>query len=136
MGTNDLLNEIYAPAVAGRATLQVGLSMCLLAARAAGKQILDGVYNDVRNLQGFKIECRQGVLMGFDGKTLIHPTQIEVSNKLFSPSAEEIDHAQRVIAAFQDAQEAGAGVATLDGRLIESLHVETAERVLSLAQDL
>jgi citrate lyase subunit beta/citryl-CoA lyase len=133
MGTNDLAKELYAELVPGRVPLIGSLSACLLAARAAGKSILDGVYNDVRDPHGFEAECRQGRELGFDGKTLIHPTQVEPCNRVFSPSDEAVEHARRVIAAFEEAQAEGAGVATVDGRLIENLHVDNARRVLRLA---
>jgi citrate lyase subunit beta / citryl-CoA lyase len=134
MGTNDLANELHAESVPGRAPLLGGLSLCLLAARATGKVILDGVYNDVHDLPGFEQECRQGRALGFDGKTLIHPAQIEPCNRLFAPSAEEIERSRRIIAAFDEARAAGRGVATVDGRMIENLHVENARRILSLAE--
>lgn len=134
MGTNDLAKELHAEFVPGRAPLLGGLSLCLLAARAAGKVILDGVYNDVRDLDGFVAECRQGREFGFDGKTLIHPAQIEPCNRVFAPSPEEIEQARRIIAAFDAAKAAGRGVATVDGRMIENLHVESARRILSLAE--
>jgi citrate lyase subunit beta/citryl-CoA lyase len=130
MGTNDLLKELHAKAVPGREPLQVSLGLCLLAARAAARTILDGVYNDVRDPTGFEAECVQGRRIGFDGKTLIHPGQIEICNRAFSPSDEDLAQARRVIEAFEAA---GGGVATLDGRLIENLHVESAKRVLALA---
>jgi citrate lyase subunit beta/citryl-CoA lyase len=133
MGTNDLAKELYAELVPGREPLLPSLSLCLLAARAAGKTIVDGVYNDVRDLEGFEAECRQGRRLGFDGKTLIHPGQVEICNRAFSPSAAEIEHAQRVIEAFEEAERDGRGVATLDGRMIENLHVAGARRVLALA---
>ena len=133
MGTNDLLKELYAVASPDRAPLLSGLSLCLLGARAAGKQIVDGVYNDVKNLEGFEAECLQGKQLGFDGKTLIHPAQVEPCNRMFSPSAEEVEYSQRVISAFEEAEAAGSGVVTVDGRMIENLHVETARRILSLA---
>ncbi len=123
MGTNDLLNELRAEATPGRGSLQASLALCLLAARAEGRTILDGVYNDVRDAEGFEAECVEGRRLGFDGKTLIHPGQIEICNRVFSPSAQELEHARRVIEAFEQAERAGAGVATLDGRLIENLHV-------------
>jgi citrate lyase subunit beta/citryl-CoA lyase len=136
MGTNDLAAELYAD-VAGaqprRGPLLAALSACVLAARASGRTILDGVYNDVRDAEGFAAECRQGRAFGFDGKTLIHPSQVEPCNEAFSPSPEEVEYAQRVIAAFEDAERAGSGVVTVDGRMIENLHVATARRVLSLA---
>lgn len=133
MGTNDLANELHAEFVPGRAPLLGGLSLCLLAARATGKVILDGVYNDVKDLDGFEAECRQGREFGFDGKTLIHPAQIEPCNRLFSPSPEEIERSHRIVAAFDEAKAAGRGVATVDGRMIENLHVDNARRILSLA---
>ena len=130
MGTNDLVNELHAEAVPGRRPLLTSLSLSVLAARAAGKMILDAVYNDVGDLEGFEAECRDGRELGFDGKTVIHPGQIEICNAAFSPSTEEIDHARRVIDAFE---QSGSGVVTLDGRMIEGLHVESARRVLALA---
>jgi citrate lyase subunit beta/citryl-CoA lyase len=140
MGTNDLAAELYVkldpahhPGHPDRAPLLAALSACVIAARATGRQILDGVYNDVRDLDGFAAECRQGAHFGFDGKTLIHPGQVEPCNAAFSPTDEEIDHARRVIAAFEEAQAAGSGVVTVDGRMIENLHVATARRVLALA---
>ena len=134
MGTNDLASELYAELAPGRATLQTSLSLCLLAARAAGKAILDGVYNDVRDPDGFAAECRQGRQLGFDGKTLIHPSQVEPCNRAFTPSDDEVAHAHRVIEAFQEAEHAGRGVATVDGKLIENLHVANARRALAMAE--
>ncbi|WP_236790267.1 CoA ester lyase [Amycolatopsis sp. GM8] len=136
MGTNDLAKELHADFVPGRAPLLGGLSLCLLAARATGKVILDGVYNDVKDVAGFEAECLQGKQFGFDGKTLIHPGQIEPCNRVFAPSAEEIEQARRVIAAFEEATAAGRGVATVDGRMIENLHVDNARRMLALAEAL
>jgi citrate lyase subunit beta/citryl-CoA lyase len=133
MGTNDLASELYAELGPGRATLQSSLAICLLAARATGKAIVDGVYNDVRDPEGFEAECRQGRQLGFDGKTLIHPSQVEPCNRVFTPSADEATHARRVIDAFREAEEAGRGVATVDGKLIENLHVANARRVLAMA---
>jgi citrate lyase subunit beta/citryl-CoA lyase len=133
MGTNDLAAELYAQPTRDRAPLLAALSACVVAARATGRRILDGVYNDVRDLDGFIAECRQGHAFGFDGKTLIHPTQVTPCNEAFSPTAEELEHARRVIEAFEEAGRAGAGVATVDGRMIENLHVATARRVLLLA---
>lgn len=134
LGTNDLAKEMVAAQVPGRAPLLGPLSMCVLAARATGRVILDGVYNDVRDLDGFAAECRQGRDFGFDGKTLIHPGQVEPCNEIFAPSAAEIEYSHRVIAAFEEARREGRGVATVDGRLIENLHVANAERILSLAE--
>jgi citrate lyase subunit beta/citryl-CoA lyase len=133
MGTNDLASELYAELAPGRSTLQTSLAICLLAARATGKAIVDGVYNDVRDPKGFEAECRQGRQLGFDGKTLIHPGQVQPCNQVFTPSADEVSHARRVIDAFREAEEAGRGVITVDGKLIENLHVANARRVLAMA---
>ncbi|SDX35052.1 citrate lyase subunit beta / citryl-CoA lyase [Amycolatopsis xylanica] len=133
MGTNDLAKELHAEFVPGRAPLLGGLSLALLAARATGKVILDGVYNDVKDLEGFEAECVQGRQFGFDGKTLIHPGQLEACNRVFAPSAEEIERSEKIIAAFETAQAEGRGVVTVDGRMIENLHVDNARRVLALA---
>lgn len=134
LGTNDLAKELRAEFVPGRAPLLTSLSLCLLAARAAGKAILDSVYNDVTDVEGFEAECRQARQFGFDGKTLIHPSQIEPCNRVFAPSDEEIAHARRVIAAFEEASAAGRGVVTVDGRMVENLHVDNARRVLAVAE--
>jgi citrate lyase subunit beta/citryl-CoA lyase len=134
MGTNDLAKELQAEHVPGRAPLLAGLSLALLGARAAGKVILDGVYNDVQDLAGFEAECLQGRQFGFDGKTLIHPKQIEPCNRVFAPSEEEVERSRRIIDAFEEASRAGRGVVTVDGRMIENLHVENARRVLALAE--
>jgi len=131
MGTNDLVKELHADHVPGREPLLTSLSLCLLGARAAGKAILDGVYNDLRDLQGFEAECAEGRRLGFDGKTLIHPGQVDICNRVFSPSGAELRHARRVIDAFERAARAGAAVATVDGCLVENMHVESARRVLS-----
>src|SRR5690606_13452070 len=134
MGTNDLAKELHAEPAAGRAPLVAGLSLSLLAARAAGKQILDGVYNDVQNLEGFEAEATQARQFGFDGKTLIHPGQIEPCNRVFAPSDEAITRARKVIEAFEKAKRDGDAVVTVDGRMVENLHVAEAERVLALAE--
>ncbi len=133
MGTNDLAKELGAQHVVGREPLLTGLSLCLLAARAESKVILDGVYNDLADTDGFASECGQGARMGFDGKTLIHPSQIEPANRAFAPGDEEVLHAQRVIEAFDLARREGRGVVTVDGRMVENLHVATAERTLARA---
>ena len=133
LGNNDLANELHAEHVPGRAPLLGGMSLALLAARATGKVILDGVYNDVSDLDGFTGECEQGRQLGFDGKTLIHPKQIEPCNTAFAPSEKEIASSQRIIEAFEEAQRAGRGVVTVDGRMIENLHVDNARRVLAVA---
>ncbi|MDJ0341661.1 CoA ester lyase [Streptomyces sp. H10-C2] len=133
MGTNDLAKELHAEHVPGRAPLLTGLSLALLAARATGKTILDGVYNDVQDLAGFEAECLQGRQFGFDGKTLIHPKQLEPCNRLFAPSEDAVAHSRRIIEAFDQATSEGRGVVTVDGRMIENLHVEDARRILALA---
>ena len=133
MGTNDLAKELRSPIVAGRHPLVPHLANALLAAREASKVILDGVYNDVKNPDGFEAECRQGMEMGFDGKTLIHPSQVEPANTMWAPSADDIEYAERVIAAFDEAVADGRGVVTVDGRMIENLHVDNARRVLATA---
>jgi len=130
MGTNDLAKELYAEHVPGRQPLQAGLGLALLAARAAGKAILDGVYNDVRNTDGFLDECRQGREMGFDGKTLIHPGQVEGANDVFAPSEQAVADARGILEAWEAG--AGSGVVTYQGRMVESLHVESARRTLSI----
>ena len=132
MGTNDLAKELRATQVRGRAPLVPHLATALLAAREADKVILDGVFNDVKDLEAFRDECVQGATMGFDGKTLIHPSQVEIANEVWAPSAEEIDYSRRVIAAFDEAAAAGRGVITVDGRMIENLHVDNARRVLAV----
>jgi citrate lyase subunit beta/citryl-CoA lyase len=132
MGTNDLAKELHSARVPSRQPLLQGLGLCLLAARATGKVILDGVYNDIKDEEGFLAECRQGREMGFDGKTLIHPSQVEPCNAVFAPGDEEVDLAARIIAAFEEAQAEGRGVVTVDGRMVENLHVEEARRVLAI----
>lgn len=134
MGTNDLAKELHAEFVPGRAPLLGGLSLALLAARATGKAILDGVYNDVKDLEGFEAECLQGRQFGFDGKTLIHPSQLEPCNRVFAPSEAEIERSRKIITAFEEARAEGRGVVTVDGRMIENLHVDNARRILALAE--
>jgi citrate lyase subunit beta / citryl-CoA lyase len=134
MGTNDLARELRVPLVADRRALFPHLAAALLAAREAGKSILDGVFNDVKDLDGFASECAQGVEFGFDGKTLIHPAQVEIANNAWAPSAADVDQARRIIAAFDEAVAEGRGVVTVDGRMIENLHVANAQRTLSIAE--
>jgi citrate lyase subunit beta/citryl-CoA lyase len=133
MGTNDLAKELHAEHVPGRAPLQFGLQACLTAARLADKVILDGVYNDIKDDDGFRAECVQGRQFGFDGKTLIHPSQVEPCNEVFAPSEAEIASSQEIIAAFEEAQAEGRGVVTVNGRMIENLHVDNARRILAVA---
>ncbi|MCL4147252.1 UNVERIFIED_CONTAM: hypothetical protein GTU68_065595 [Idotea baltica] len=125
MGTNDLAKELRADASNDRSALLPHLSTALLAAREAGKVILDGVYNDIKNVDGFTAECAEGAKLGFDGKTLIHPGQVEIANNTWAPDADEIDYAKRVIEAFTEAEADGRGVVTVDGRMIENLHGPT-----------
>ncbi|MGI9085851.1 MAG: HpcH/HpaI aldolase/citrate lyase family protein, partial [Aeromicrobium sp.] len=115
----------------GRALLLPSPPIALLAARAAGKVILDGVFNDVKNVDGFAVEARQGREMGFDGKTLIHPSQVEPTNEAFAPSEADVEHAGEVIEAYEQAQAEGRGVVTVNGRMIEHLHVRDAQRILA-----
>ncbi len=134
MGTNDLAKELRAQHVPGRQPLLTGLGLCLLAARATGKVILDGVYNDIKDPDGFRAECEQGRDMGFDGKTLIHPSQVEPCNEVFAPTAEAVESAREIIEAFEEAEREGRGVVTVNGRMIENLHVDEARRVLAQAE--
>ena len=137
MGTNDIVNETYGLHVPGRnPVVLTALSWTLIAVRAAGKVVIDGVYNDVRNEEGFLVEARQGREMGFDGKTLIHPSQVELANEAFSPSDADIERAQGLIAAFEEAKAGGAGVATYNNKLVEELHVRDAQRILAYAEAL
>ncbi len=130
LGTNDLVKELYAEHVPGRAPILPSLHSVLLAGRAAGIAVIDGVYNDVKDADGFLAECEQGRQMGFDGKTLIHPGQVEGANTAFAPSAQAVEDARGLIAAFEDGK--GAGVVTYNGRMVENLHVESARRTLSI----
>ncbi|MCV2865331.1 HpcH/HpaI aldolase/citrate lyase family protein [Albidovulum sediminicola] len=134
MGTNDLAKELSARVGPGRAELLTALQLCLLAARAHGLAIIDGVFNAFRDAEGLARECAQGRDMGFDGKTLIHPAQIEVANTAFAPSETEIELARRQISAFEEATSAGQGVAVVDGRIVENLHVATARELLTRAE--
>lgn len=134
MGTNDLAKELRSTQIRGRAPLTPHLATALLAAREADKVILDGVFNDVKDLEAFRDECVQGATMGFDGKTLIHPSQVDIANEVWAPTADDVDYSLRVIAAFEEATAEGRGVITVDGRMIENLHVDNARRVLAVQQ--
>lgn len=134
MGTNDLAKELGCRFRPDRLPLMTGLQLCLLAARAHGVVIVDGVYNAFKDEDGLRAECRQGRDLGFDGKTVIHPAQIEIANEEFAPSAEEIELASRQIQAFEEAQREGRGVAVVDGKIVENLHVVTARQILARAQ--
>lgn len=131
MGTNDLAKDIGARYRADRLPLMSGLGLCLLAAKAHGRAIVDGVYNAFRDEDGLKAECEQGRDMGFDGKTLIHPAQISVANDAFSPTPEDVDLAVRQIEAYEVAVANGEAVAVVDGRIVENLHVATARETLA-----
>lgn len=130
LGTNDLVKELYAEHVPGRAPILPSLHTALLAGRAAGIAVIDGVYNDVKDTEGFLAECEQGRQMGFDGKTLIHPGQVEGANAAFAPSAQAVEDAHGLIAAWEDGK--GAGVVTFNGKMVENLHVESARRTLAI----
>ena len=133
MGTNDLVKDMRARHTPMRLPMITAIGIGMLAARAHGLAILDGVYNDIQDTAGFRAVCQQGLEMGFDGKTLIHPSQVEPCNEIFAPSAAELEMAGKIVAAFKAAQAEGKGVVTVDGRMIENLHVEQAERALALA---
>ncbi|MDE2229954.1 MAG: CoA ester lyase [Alphaproteobacteria bacterium] len=133
MGTADLSKELHAEETPSREPMATALGLCILAARAYGLAVLDGVHFDITDAEGFARSCRQGRMLGFDGKTLIHPGTIAAANTIFAPDAATLNHARRVIAAFNEAKARGKGVAVLDGRLIERLHVAAAERALALA---
>ena len=133
-GTTDLVKELRAVHTPGRAEVLTSLSLLLLAARANGLAALDGVFLDLANGAGFEAACRQGRELGFDGKTLIHPSQLEPANRIFAPTADELEAARRVVAAHAEAVANGRGVAVVDGRLVEALHVAEAERLLKLAE--
>ena len=134
LGTNDLAKELRAALVPGRAPLLPHLATTLLGAREAGKVVLDGVYNDVKDLVGFEAECLQGLQMGFDGKTLVHPTQVEVANRVWAPGDAEIERAHAVIDAFARAEREGKGVVVVDGRMVENLHRDNAVHTLAVAE--
>lgn len=134
MGTNDLAKDLQCRFRPDRLPLMTSLGLCLLAARAHGVVIVDGVYNAFKDEDGLRAECEQGRDMGMDGKTLIHPAQVDIANAVFAPSGEELDLAQRQIAAFEEAERQGQGVAVVDGRIVENLHVATAREILAKAE--
>jgi citrate lyase subunit beta / citryl-CoA lyase len=133
IGTEDLGKDLRARARPDRLSFMTALQTAVLAGRAYGLAVLDAVYRDFNDADGFAAQCEQGRDLGFDGKTLIHPAQIDIANKIFAPSAGEVDEARALIAAFESATAAGKGVATLNGRMIEKLHVEAARERLALA---
>jgi citrate lyase subunit beta/citryl-CoA lyase len=134
MGTNDLAKEMRAKPGAMREPFFAALSLAVMAARAEGLVAIDGVYNDIANIEGFEAECRQGLAFGFDGKTLIHPSQLDICNAVFAPTEEELARAHAVIAAFAAPENAGKGVIKVDGKMTELLHLEEARRVVAVAE--
>lgn len=134
MGTNDLAKEMNTRFRADRLPMMAGLGLSLLAAKAEGIVIVDGVYNAFKDDEGLAAECAQGRDMGFDGKTLIHPAQVTIANAAFGPSEAEVDLARRQIAAFEEAEASGQGVAVVDGKIVENLHVVTAKSTLAKAE--
>lgn len=133
LGTNDIAKETHARILPGRLPMLAALSQVILAARAYGLEVLDGVFNDIQNAGGFGRECEEGRDLGFDGKTLIHPSQIEPCNAAFSPTPDEVAQAQKIVAAFNLPENKGKGVITLDGRMVELMHAEIAQRTVALA---
>jgi citrate lyase subunit beta / citryl-CoA lyase len=134
MGTNDLALTMRTRLVAGRGPMLSWLSMCIAAARAHGIDILDGPFSAIGDAAGFAAECAQARDMGFDGKTIIHPSQVDACNAAFSPSDQEIAEAKNIVAAFDRPENHGKGVIALDGRMVERLHAEIARRTLALAE--
>lgn len=134
MGTNDLAKETRARFVPGRAPMLPWLTSAILAARAHGIDIVDGVYNDIKDEAGFRAECEQGRDLGFDGKTLIHPAQVATANTVFAPDETELTRAKAIIAAFDEPANADKGAIQLDGRMVERLHAEMAKRVVALSE--
>lgn len=132
LGTNDIARETRARMVRGRAPMLSWISQCVLAARAYGLSILDSVYNDIKDLEGLRAECEQGRDLGMDGKTLIHPAQIDIANEVFAPPADEVEDARRIVTAFALPENANRGVINLDGRMVERLHLEMAQRTLAI----
>jgi citrate lyase subunit beta/citryl-CoA lyase len=134
MGTNDLVKELLAEHIPGRAPLIPALGVCVMAARATGTVILDGVYNDIQNAEGFEAECVQGRQFGFDGKTLIHPSQVEPANRVWAPPPDAVEDAKALIATFEAGLAEGKGVVTHNGRMIENMHVDNARRLILMAE--
>ena len=134
LGTNDLVKDLGAAHTPDRLPLVASLGLCLLAARAAGLVCVDGVYNAFQDTEGLRAACVQGRDMGFDGKTLIHPDQLAIANEVFAPSTEAVDLARRQVEAFEAATARGEGVAVVDGRIVENLHVVTAKRLIGRAE--
>lgn len=133
MGTNDIAKELRAAHTPDRIPMMTSLGLALVAARAYGIVILDGVYNDIKNEEGFEAVCRQGADMGFDGKTLIHPSQVGPCNTIFSPDPETVAFARKTIEAFELPENKGKGVLKVDGRMVEILHADIARRTVAIA---
>jgi len=133
MGTNDLIKEIRGTHTADRANLAAALSLAVLAARANAIAVIDGVYNDIQNVDGFRATCEQAKSFGFDGKTLIHPSQVEPCNAVFAPSVEDVEAARKLLAAFALPENQGKGAIKLDGRMVELLHAEIARATVAMA---
>jgi citrate lyase subunit beta/citryl-CoA lyase len=133
LGTSDLAKDLRAHHTPDRMPFMASLELCILAARAAGLAVLDGVHLDLEDDAGFRRACQQGKELGMDGKTLIHPKTIDAANEVFSPSAEEVAWSKRIIAAHAEAEKAGKGVVLVDGKLVENLHVEAAKRLVAMA---
>jgi citrate lyase subunit beta/citryl-CoA lyase len=134
MGTNDLAKELNAVPTPDRAAFQVSLVLALSAARAHGLVAVDGVYNDIKNTEGFAAECEQGKILGFDGKTLIHPAQLDTANNVFSPDPDDVSHAHAVIEAFALPENQGKGVIKVNGKMTELLHLEQAQRLVAISR--
>jgi len=134
MGTSDLVKDLHAHHTEMRLPVVTSLGLCLLAARAENIDILDGVYLDLNDEDGFRASCRQGLEFGFDGKTLIHPKQLDGANEVFAPSSSDLEFAARIITAFAEARAGGQGVVLVDGKLIENLHVDNARRLVTLSE--
>ena len=133
IGTNDLVKDTRATLDANRTAALYWLSAIVTAARAYDLDVLDGVYNNHKDLDGFAAECSHGAMLGMDGKTLIHPSQIDIANRTFTPSAEDVAWARQVLAAFERPENSGKGVITIDGRMVELLHAEMARRTVAIA---
>jgi citrate lyase subunit beta/citryl-CoA lyase len=134
MGTSDLAKDLHCAHTRDRLPMITSLGLCMLAARAYGLAILDGVHLDLQDDEGFTSSCKQGLELGFDGKTLIHPKTIAMANAAFSPSETEVAWSQKIIAAHAEAEKVGKGVVVVDGKLVENLHVENAKRLVALSE--
>lgn len=134
IGANDLIKDLHAHHTPEREPILYSLSRCILAARAYGLSVVDGVHINIKDEAGFNASCKQGVELGFAGKTVIHPAQIAGANEIFAPSEEDLAEARKIVAGFEEAIAAGKGVTLVDGKLVEALHVENAKRLLALAE--